>query len=201
MTRKMTLTFASVLTLAMAAGAVQAQAPTPAEGRFAGPSFEALDFDKDGKITASDFTAASAARQKAMDPNGDGVFTLDEMKAFAGEQAKARAEAKAERRFKMLDTDGDGRVTAAEALAGRDHGRGKGPHGFGKGARGPHSPERMIAFADKDKDGAVSPEEFEAAKREMHERMADRKGPRGDKGRGHGPAGHPHHPKGDAPKP
>lgn len=181
MTRKMTLTLVSVLSLAVAASAVQAQEaakPAPEVPR----GFAMMDYNGDGKITVEDFTEKKLATQKAMDPNADGFVTLEEMKAFAGEQARARAEAHAERRFKALDTDGDGRLSAVEALMGQAGPRGKGP-----------GPEGFIARADANKDGAVSPEEFTAAHKAMREAMRGH-GKRGERGHdGHGPRGEHHH--------
>lgn len=186
MTRKMMLTVASVLSLSMAAGAVQAQQAPAETGRQGG--FAAMDFNGDGKITVEDFTARKLALQKAMDPDGDGVLTLEEVKTHAGEAARKRAEERAERRFKALDTDGDGRLSAVEAMMGQKDRRGQGPAGF-------------IARADADKDGAVSPEEYEAARKAMVERgHGKRGGPHGERGpRGHGPKGHGEHGRGEAP--
>lgn len=182
MTRKTMFTVASVLALSLAAGAVQAQdaAPKAPEGPRGG--FAAMDFNQDGKITAEDFTARKLAMQKAMDPDGDGFITLEEMKTQAGERAKQRAEERAERRFKALDTDGDGKISAAEALMDD------------KNARRAPGPEAFVARFDADKDGAVSPEEFEAARKAMHERGPGKRF--GAHGRGeHGP-GRGHHGKG-----
>jgi len=69
--------------------------------------------------TASAQTAASPDQAKAklaeMDLNHDGALSLDEWKA-AGRR---------ERGFKMIDADGDGKVTIAELQAARaKYGRG-----------------------------------------------------------------------------
>lgn len=176
MIRKMTLSMASVLALAMVAGAAQAQDGAPAAGK---PAFEGLisrlDTDGDGQISRAEFEAPRLARLKAMDPNGDGVVTLEEMKAYAVEQATKRAEAMADRRFKMLDVDGDGKVTAAEALIAQER----------RGRHGAMDFERL----DKNKDGLISAEELAQAK--------PKSGPHGEgkrrgHGLGHGDHGHDH---------
>lgn len=187
MTRKMTLTMASVLALAVAAGAVQAQDRAPAPGK---PVFEGmisqLDTDGDGKISRAEFEAPRLERLKAMDPNGDGILTLEEMKTQAVEQAVKRAEAMAERRFKALDVDGDGKVTAAEALLAQD----------GKDRPG----HDLMAFErmDTDKDGYLSTEELRQHKPKPGPRGEHKRGPHG-KPDGHD-HGHEHGPKGPKPE-
>lgn len=186
MTRKTLLSMVSALSLLVAAGAVQAQQATPKAAEAPQDGFAMLDFNGDGKLTAEDFTARKLAQQKALDADGDGFITLEEMKAHAGEEARKRAEARAERRFLALDTDGDGRLSAAEALMA------------GPGRPG-HGPEAMLRRADTDGDGAVSPEEFAAARKMMRERHAGRHGGEGKArrgwGQGHGkgpqPGAHP----------
>ena len=174
---------ASALALMLAAGAVQAQ--TPAEAPQAGDKrpapFVQLDTDKDGNISRAEWDAPRLAALKAMDPDADGVVTLAEMKAEAVARATARAEAGAERRFARLDADGDGRVTAAEAMMARP----EGPHK----ARG-HGGD-LFARLDADKDGTLTTQELDAARKDMRDaHRGPGKGPRGD--RGHGGHDHDH---------
>jgi Ca2+-binding EF-hand superfamily protein len=109
-------------------------------------TFETLDADGDGKITAADLEALKTERFAAIDADGDGAVTLDEFKAAAA----TRAEERAEEIFSRLDADGDG--TLGRDVLEQRQGRG--------GAMG----ERMISRLDSDGDDAVSPEEFEAIK-------------------------------------
>lgn len=185
MTRKTTLTMASVIALALAAGAVQAQDAAPAPGP-AGPMahFSKLDTDNDGKITRAEFDAPRLERIKAMDPDADGVITLEEMKKQAVDAAVKRAEAMAERKFKALDLDGDGKVSAAEALVAKPQGRGKGPRGD------------IFSMLDADKDGVLTTEELDKAHKAHHPRPPMGPGKRGPHGDDHGPRGPEHGPKG-----
>lgn len=191
--RPMTPVLASALALVLAAGSVQAQAPAP-EGKPA--PFMKLDTDNDGSISRAEWDAPRLAKLKALDPNEDGVITLEEMKAEAVARAVARAEASAERRFKMLDVDGDGKVSAAEVLLGAERApqpgpKGKGPHPQPPHAQGPQhgpkaDPARLFDHIDADKDGVLSPAELEA----VHKPQGPKGGPRGE---------HPHPGKGPKP--
>lgn len=181
MTRKLTLTLASALAMALVAGAVQAQDRAPrGPGMF--PDFATLDTDGDGKISREEFDAPRQARIKALDPDGDGVITLEEMKTRMGEEARKRAEAQAERIFARIDADGDGKISAAEALAANSHGR-PGPD-LG----------RVFERLDGDKDGAISKEEFDRAAERMQKRDAEMRrhgGPEAGKRPHHDRDGHP----------
>jgi Ca2+-binding EF-hand superfamily protein len=165
---------APVLALGLVAGVAEARGW--GEDRMGGmgggmpqmlPGFADMDADKDGKVTRAEIDAIRAERQKAMDPDGDGFVTLEEMTAHAADSAKARAEAMVDRMFARADTDKDGKLSAAEALAS--------PMAGGRGT------DRMFDRLDRDSDGAISQAEYDAAA----ERMA--KGDRGrGEGRGHG---------------
>lgn len=168
---------ASALALMLATGAVHAQAPAeaPQAGEPRPAPFLQLDTDKDGSISRAEWDAPRLAALKALDPDADGVVTLEEMKADAVARATARAEAQAERRFARLDLDGDGRVTAAEAMMA-------GPSGPQK-ARG-HGGD-LFARLDADKDGTLSAQELENARKMMRDaHRGPGKGPR-EHGRHH----------------
>ncbi len=123
-----------------------------------------LDTNNDGAI---DFAEMQARRSDltpeqftAMDKDGNGQLTREEMRTAGRERMQARADERfktldtnkdgglsqaeiaagrqqsADERFKKLDTDGDGKLTQAEMSAGRDQ-RGPGPGRH----RGP-SPDR-----------------------------------------------------------
>lgn len=184
---------ASVLALVLATGAVSAQDAGAAPAKRPAPLMQ-LDTDGDGRITRAEFDAPRIERLKAMDPDQDGFVTLDEMKADAVARATKRAEAMAERRFKRLDTDGDGKISAAEAMMAGPEGR-PGPKGMKRqggrmgphGGHGGHDSSGIFDRLDADKDGVLSAEELEAARKHME------RGPRP------GAKGHPGHqrPHGD----
>ncbi len=189
MTRKTTLTVASALVLALAAGAAQAwphgdRAGAPGRGpHMMMPSFEELDTDGDGRITREELEAKRLERIRSMDPDGDGFITLEEMKTRAGEEARKRAEAMAERMFTELDADKDGKISAAEALGAR--------------MAGPQGMERLFDRVDADDDGAVSKAEFDRAAERMQRMRGD--GPRGQGM--HGEGRHGMGPRGDHGRP
>lgn len=156
---------------AIAAGAEMAAAQGPGFGKGMGQdramTFETLDADGSGEITAEDLTALREARFAEVDANGDGNVSLDEFTAVA----EARAAARASQMFERLDADGDG-ILSRDALEARMQG-------------GPNP--RMIARLDTDDSGGVSAEEFEAARTRMagrrgHDHDGDRDG-MGDRGR------------------
>jgi len=70
-----------------------------------------LDKDGDGKISLAEAQAAPrfAQRFAQIDANSDGFVTRDELKAARQAQAQAR--------FQKIDTDGDGKISLAEAQA------------------------------------------------------------------------------------
>jgi len=147
---------AAVLAIIPGSGAAIAQADDT--DRRGIPSFETLDVDGSGEITASDIEALRAERFAEIDTDGNGEVSEAEFIARAQEQASDRAT----RMFERLDADGDG-VLSRDVLESRG-GRGMG--------------ERLLSRADTDDSGGVSAEEFEAIK----ERMAERRGGRGGKG-------------------
>ena len=113
-----------------------------------------------------------------LDTNADGHITRDEAVVFARAEAADRAERRAGARFDRADADGDGRLTAAELMAG------------GGGMRGGMDIGRMFDRLDSDGDSAISREEAEAARREFrrgHDRMGERREAMGHRhGPGHG---------------
>jgi Ca2+-binding EF-hand superfamily protein len=110
---------------------------------------KAVDTNGDGDISRQEVEAFRAAMFDAVDANGDGSLSLAEMTAHR--EAK-EAERKAERQahyFAKLDTDGDGKVTAAEFTS---------------------QPMRGMERMDTDDDGVVTEEERAAAKAAMKQR-------------------------------
>lgn len=149
----MKILLASTMIL-LGAGVAMAQG----QGRN-GMSFETLDVDGNGEITAEDLTALRDNRFAEMDSNSDGVITRDEFVAVQ----TARTEARAAEMFERLDADGDGTLSRDVIENGRRGGMG----------------ERMISRFDEDNSGGISAEEFEEARARLGER---RKGGRDDHG-------------------
>ncbi len=95
-------------------GGKQGQGHGHGHGRGAhGMAFDRFDSNDDGVISRAEFDAHVAAREAAIDANGDGAVTYEEAKAFRDAQREARARA----RFQRLDKDGDGVVSTAETSA------------------------------------------------------------------------------------
>lgn len=142
----------------------------PRAGQMA-PSFEELDVDGSGAITAEDLEAFKAAKFAEIDTNGDGKLDTEELAADIKAKIEQRGleprrkggvewtpsvddrqiEWMAEGRVIQLDTDGDSAVSMAEMDAGAK--------GKGRGHRGGD----LIKRADADGDGQVTAEEFQAA--------------------------------------
>ncbi len=109
----------------LAAGAVSAQPRPPSP-----------DTDKDGFISLAEHLAAGQRGFKRMDANGDGFIDADEQARIAkftggknilapadldkdGKVSKEEFMKASEYRFKQADTDGDGKLNAAEQEAMR----------------------------------------------------------------------------------
>jgi len=162
----------------LGAGAALAQAKGPMSGPMEGmgmhqrPSFEELDADKDGAVTAEEMMAPAKARFGQADADGDGKLSLEEMQA----QARQRADEMAKKMLERMDRDGDGTVSFDEM----------------PGQRRMTQAERMFARADADDDGTLSKEEFDRA----GDRMGRHHGKRDGRGDGHR-MGHGHKKGGD----
>ncbi|HRK43801.1 MAG TPA: EF-hand domain-containing protein [Gemmobacter sp.] len=122
---------------------------------FGGPDFDfdAVDADKDGKITPEEFKTFRAAQLKAVDADNDGKISEAELVAEAVKRAEARAKAFAPEMLKELDADADGAVSVTELQAA-----------------GPQMRAKMLRRIDSDGDGAVSKAELEAMKAKWAER-------------------------------
>ena len=106
----------AVLSLAAVAGLAHAQ----------GPRFN-QDANGDGVISAQEFDDAAKARFQRMDANQDGVIDADELAAIQKRMEERRAARPDAGNgpgpgaggggFAAMDTDHDGKVTEAEALA------------------------------------------------------------------------------------
>lgn len=186
MKRNVFLTTLSALTL----GAVVAASVLPAAARGmdgagkigARMSFEQLDADSDGKLTLEEFQAPMKERMARIDTNGDGALSEEELQAardarmgpgrdgqrmgkmhgkmgghgkmygqrgdFEGHRGLMTDEQRLERAqamIEMKDANGDG-VLSVEELAAKPDG------------------SRIFARIDADKDGAITKQEFDAAR-------------------------------------
>ncbi|MBN2631645.1 MAG: EF-hand domain-containing protein [Rhodobacteraceae bacterium] len=137
-------------------------------GPMAAFDFAAVDADKDGKITQAEIDAYRSAQTKALDVDGDGLMSAEELVAMQMKGLQARVEQRVKAMLERMDDDKDGKLSAAEM------------------ARRP-MPAMMFDRLDTDNDGALSEAEIAAAKERMADVMKER-GERGDRGgmRGHG---------------
>jgi hypothetical protein len=133
----------------------------PGHGGMPAFNFDALDADKDGKVTEAEIEAARTARVTTADANKDGLMSAEELAAMQLAEMTARANAMAAEMITRMDSDGDGLLSVAEMAAGP-------------------GPARFFDRVDTDGDGAISRAEADAAA----EMMADRRG--GDRRPMHG---------------
>ena len=125
--------------------ALAEKGPGGPEGRGAMllEKFDAIDTDKDGKLSLAEMEAHRKAEFASADTNADGALSAEELSA---RQMARFNETLADRTARMIDSndnDGNGSLTQDEI--------GEGPG------------ERHFARIDTDNDGAISKEEAEAA--------------------------------------
>lgn len=167
MTGKLKTGAAAIVLLSAAIGSAAYADRGPRGGEGPGEMmlqmFDAIDADKDGKITEAEIEAHRAAEFKAADTNSDGVLSADELAQKQIAEMTARAADRAARMIEELDDNGDGSLSAEEMTQ--------------------TTRERRFSRMDADGDGAVSKEEAEAAMDEFGE------GRRHHRGGGHGMGG------------
>jgi hypothetical protein len=160
MTSKKTLTL--LVIGAVFAGSLAAMAQDEMMGRRGGMpmmNFDAIDADKDGKITSEEFDAFRAAEFAKADTNSDGQVSADELAAKHLAEMTARAAEMSAKMIERMDENGDSQLSPEEM------------------ANGPR-PMTMFERADADGDGAISKEEAEA----MHGKRGGHRGKHGHKG-------------------
>jgi Ca2+-binding EF-hand superfamily protein len=142
--------------IAFSAGALlasQAMARTPAGATD--KEFAMMDANKDGKISAAEHAAGARAMFEKMDADKDGKVTAVEMaaahKAVTGRAAK-KSDMSAADKIKVVDSNGDGILTADE------HAK---------------ASESMFAKMDTDKDGFLSKQEMAAGHAAMMKKPAN----------------------------
>ena len=142
--KKVAIILTSIAVAAAAASALAAE-----RGRGPGGGMERLkaaDQNGDGLISRSEAAALPkvSAQFDAIDTNKDGQLSSEELRAHH-QAMRAQHEAKRGERWKKVDTDGDGRISKAEAQA--------------------NAPRMFEHFdqLDANKDGFLSQEEMKAA--------------------------------------
>ena len=111
--------------------------------------FAAMDTNKDGKVSAEEHAAASKKMFDMMDANKDGKVTPAEMAAahqrVTGQKAK-KSDMSSVDKIKVIDTNGDGVLSAEEHAVGS---------------------RSMFEKMDRDKDGFLSKDEIVAGHAQM----------------------------------
>lgn len=155
----------TLLMAAVAAGVTLAASAEARDGhgpRMQMPTFEELDLNGDGGVTAEEVTTAMQARAEARfaeaDTNGDGALSAEEMLARAESARQDRLADRITKRIERADANGDGVLQMEELRAARGEGR---------------SPDRLFNRFDADENGSLSAEEFAEAQA-MMERRGDR---------------------------
>ncbi|MCB6178355.1 EF-hand domain-containing protein [Rhodobacter sp. Har01] len=163
--RKSLAAIALVSVAAAALGtAVLAQGPMDAPGGMGTMmlnQFDAVDADKDGKVTQAELDAFRTARFTEADADKDGFLNQDELAAMQLKMMQARMADRAARMLTRLDADKDGKLAATEMPAVQVE-------------------ARMFDLADADNDGAVSKDEMQQAQAWMQGHRD------GKRDRGHG---------------
>jgi Ca2+-binding EF-hand superfamily protein len=134
--------------------------------------FDALDVNRDGKLSADELASRRGRSLKRADADKDGTVTFDEYAARARHSQARRVEIE----FKAFDADGDGKLSKAEAAAARgkpmlllvadaDHDGAVTKAELAKSfaGRGAKAQDRFFARLDKDEDGKLALAEWQAA--------------------------------------
>ena len=104
------------------------------------PDFSALDTNGNGEVTLQEMQASVLVRFGTADTDGDGFLTAAELEAHAKNLAAKRSQ----RMLKRMDVNADGKLSPSEMQGRRD-------------------PARIFDRMDADSSGALSKQEFEQA--------------------------------------
>ena len=138
-------------TVALVGGVMLASLALGAGPKAGKPDAEitAMDTTMEGKVSAAEHAAATKKMFDTMDANRDGKVTAAEMAAahhrVTGKKAK-KTDMSATEKIKVIDTDGDGILTADEHAAGS---------------------RAMFEKMDTDKDGFLTKDELAAGHAQM----------------------------------
>jgi Ca2+-binding EF-hand superfamily protein len=128
----------------VALGYVVGSADAEACAEHADASFEGMDLDHDGRISASEHAAATRRMFATMDRNADGKVSATEMDAAQAQvtgRKPARGDLGSAEKIRTIDRNGD------RALSAQEHDDGA---------------KMMFARMDANKDGRLSRAEFDA---------------------------------------
>lgn len=121
----------------------------PPKKKAADTHFKAMDTNGDGRLSPDEHAAGAKKMFDTMDANKDGTVTSGEMDAahekVTGKKA-TKADMSSAEKIKVVDTNGDGMLTADEHAVGS---------------------KKMFDKMDTDKDGFVSKAELEAGHAKM----------------------------------
>ena len=161
---KRTLFISGVVVVALGVTGITSMAASAKGWGMSGPrgmgpmmSFEEMDLNGDGKVTAEEMAALGQTRFDKADANGDGFLDATEMEAHVLEMAKQHAPQMSERMLNHKDADNDGKLSFEEMQ----------PNEKRKG--------KMFDRFDADGDGAISQAEFEEAQAQMRDKRKNRK--------------------------
>ncbi|HRC27076.1 MAG TPA: EF-hand domain-containing protein, partial [Alphaproteobacteria bacterium] len=170
---KYTLLSCAALALILPFSAYACPGEGPYESRQ-NMKMEKLDTDKNGALSTAEANAGAMMHFKAMDTNADGILSAAEFEKAPRPYNKEgkddgatwrdrkslseRLGLRRDKRFAVMDTDGNGSVSQSEFLAGA---------------------EKRHEMMDANKDGTITREEMVAGREKMKETWQDRRGDRG----------------------
>lgn len=144
-------------------GSVALAQEGPANGPEMMMNFDAMDANKDGKITPDEMAAFRKARMAEADANKDGMISAEEMVAYGDRMQAERKLQRAKGMITRFDTNKDGQLGLDEMPTPKD-------------------PSKMFSRIDTDGDGAISKAEADAMKAKMADRMGKHRDGKGKHG-------------------
>ncbi|WP_438479556.1 EF-hand domain-containing protein [Oleiharenicola lentus] len=148
-TKSLTLLSAGVLALALSTSLHA--------GEHHGDEFKAMDTNSDGKVSREEHLTFSRSIGKLADGNSDGYVTAAEWDAAAAKSMPGEKmdPAHTAAQLRMMDTDGDGKVSNSESDA---------------------FAASIFSKSDTDSDGLLSKSEFKAAQKELKKATKEQSG-------------------------